>query len=262
MSDSLRAETEEILEAGRARIRAEAEAVDTIAACLDESFVSAAALIRSSPGKVITAGAGTSGPTAARLAHLLSVSGTPALTVHPADALHGTLGAVTEGDVVLVISKGGRSAEINEFARLAAARGAAIIALTGDGSSELAAAATVAAVLPHTAQGDPGGVIAMGSSLAVAAWGDALATVLMQISGYPWEDVLGTHPSGAVGHRQTLPDPLPRLPEPGGAAAAATTSAASASASASTAASTAASTFGGADGAPGVSVPPDDRSDT
>lgn len=222
MSDSLTAEAEEILDAGRARIRAEAEAVATIAAGLDESFVSAAALIRSSPGKVITAGAGTSGPMAARLAHLLSVSGTPALTVHPADALHGTLGAVTEGDVVLVISKGGRSAEINEFARLSAQRGAAIIALTGDGSSELAALATVPAVLPHTAQSDPGGVIAMGSSLAVAAWGDALATVLMQISGYPWEDVLGTHPSGAVGHRRSLPDPLPRLPDPGGAAGAGT----------------------------------------
>ena len=68
---------------------------------------------------MVTVGVGTSGPVARRMAHLLSTSGTPSLFLHPGDALHGGLGAITAADVVLAISKGGGSAELNEFIRLA-----------------------------------------------------------------------------------------------------------------------------------------------
>jgi D-arabinose 5-phosphate isomerase GutQ len=208
------ADSEGLLRAGRSRISHEAEALHLVGDSLDESFVAAVRLIRAAPGKVVTVGVGTSGPVARRMAHLLSTSGTPSLFLHPADALHGGLGAITAADVVLAISKGGGSAELNEFIRLAKTRGAAVLVLTAKAESPLAGAADVAVVLPQTPDSDPGGIIAMGSSLAAAAWGDALAIVLMQISGYSWEQVIDAHPSGAVGQREQLPAALSRLPDP------------------------------------------------
>lgn len=205
---------EVLLSAGRRRIFDEADALRLIGDSLDESFVSAVRLVRRASGKVITVGVGTSGPVAQRMAHLLSTSGTPSMFLHPGDALHGGLGALAAGDVVLAISKGGGSAELNEFTKLAKDRGVALLVVTAKGNSPLARAADVPVVLPQTGDSDPGGVIAMGSSVAVAAWGDALAIVLMQISGYDWEQVIGAHPAGAVGQPQQLPAALPRLPDP------------------------------------------------
>ena len=209
-----RDDSEGLLKAGRSRIFDEAEALRLIGESLDESFVAAVRLIRMARGKVVTVGVGTSGPVARRMAHLLSTSGTPSLFLHPGDALHGGLGAITATDVVLAISKGGGSAELNEFIRLAKTRGAAVLVLTARAESPLARAADVAVILPQTHDSDPGGIIAMGSSLAAAAWGDALAIVLMQISGYSWEQIIDAHPSGAVGQREQLPAALGRLPDP------------------------------------------------
>jgi D-arabinose 5-phosphate isomerase GutQ len=211
---SNQAVSEDLLTAGRNRIFDEAEVLRLVGDSLDDSFVAAVRLIRMAQGKVVTVGVGTSGPVARRMAHLLSTSGTPSLFLHPGDALHGGLGAITAVDVVLAISKGGGSAELNEFIRLAKTRGAALLVLTARAESPLARAADVAVVLPQTPDSDPGGIIAMGSSLAAAAWGDALAIVLMQISGYSWAQVIDAHPSGAVGQREQLPAVLSRLPDP------------------------------------------------
>jgi D-arabinose 5-phosphate isomerase GutQ len=211
---SNQAVSEDLLTAGRNRIFDEAEVLRLVGDSLDDSFVAAVRLIRMAQGKVVTVGVGTSGPVARRMAHLLSTSGTPSLFLHPGDALHGGLGAITAVDVVLAISKGGGSAELNEFIRLAKTRGAALLVLTARAESPLARAADVAVVLPQTPDSDPGGIIAMGSSLAAAAWGDALAIVLMQISGYSWDQVIDAHPSGAVGQREQLPAVLSRLPDP------------------------------------------------
>jgi D-arabinose 5-phosphate isomerase GutQ len=211
------ADIEGLLLAGRNRILDEAEALRLVGESLDESFVAAVRLIRMAQGKVVTVGVGTSGPVARRMAHLLSTSGTPSLFLHPGDALHGGLGAITAADVVLAISKGGGSAELNDFIRLVKSRGAAVLVLTAKAESALARAADVAVVLPQTPDSDPGGIVAMGSSLAAAAWGDALAIVLMQISGYGWDQVIDAHPSGAVGQRKELPAALPRLPDPAAA---------------------------------------------
>jgi D-arabinose 5-phosphate isomerase GutQ len=205
---------EALLGSGSRRILEEVEALRLIADSLDESFVAAVRLIRRATGKVVTVGVGTSGPVARRMAHLLSTTGTPSLFLHPGDALHGGLGAIGTGDVVLAISKGGGSAELNEFIGLAKSKGAAVLVLTARGESPLKRAADVVVVLPQTADSDPGGIVAMGSSLAAAAWGDALAIVLMQISGYSWDQVIDAHPSGAVGQREQRPAALSRLPDP------------------------------------------------
>lgn len=193
-----------LLASARALIRAETAGLAALEAQLGESFLAAVEVLLRTRGKVLTAGVGTSGEIARRMAHLLAVTGTPSLFVHPADGLHGRLGAVTREDVVIAISKGGESDEVNEFARRAGARGAFIIALTGDRSSSLAQIADLAVELQSNPEAEPGGIIAMGSTLVTAAWGDALAVVVRELRGYAWDTVLFTHPGGAVGQNALL----------------------------------------------------------
>jgi D-arabinose 5-phosphate isomerase GutQ len=192
-----------LLEVGRARVVAEIAALATLESQIDDRLVAVARILLEATGKVVPVGVGTSGVTARRLAHLLSVTGTPAIFLHPADGLHGSLGAIEPGDVVIAISKGGQSAELNEFTRRAKTRGARIIVLTSTDGTELAALGDVTVALPTPDGADPGGVLAMGSTLIASAWGDALAAALMDARGYSWATVLYTHPGGAVGHLAT-----------------------------------------------------------
>ena len=183
----------------RETIRQDAAAVLAAEAAIDDGFMRAVELLLVCQGKVLVAGMGTSGATARRIAHLLSVGGTPSLYVHPADGLHGGLGAVTGSDVVVAISKGGQSGELNEFAERAKGRGATVVAMTAEPDSTLAALADAVILVRTPIEADPGGMIAMGSALANCAVGDALVVVLMRLRDYPWQAFEFTHPGGAVG---------------------------------------------------------------
>ena len=185
-------------QSARDLIAAEAEALAVVARSLDGSFDEAVELVKAVTGKVVVIGSGTSGAVARRMAHLLSVCGTPSFFLIAADGLHGTVGAVSTGDLVIAISKGGESAELSQFVSLATDRGAQSMALTANLASPLATQVDLAVCIDSSAA-DPGGVIAMGSTLATAAWGDALAIALMKERGYGWEAVLHSHPGGAVG---------------------------------------------------------------
>lgn len=206
-----KSEQEDILEAARAAIRREAAGVLAVADQVNETFLEVADLLFSCSGKAFIAGSGTSGSIARRMAHLLSVSGTPSVFVHPMDALHGTMGAFAAGDVLIVISRGGETAEINDLMVLAQKRGLPVIGLTAEPDSTLGKGADITVILETVGEGDPGGVIAMGSTLVTAVWGDALAYVLMRRKGYGWDQVLETHPAGAVGKVSELPEALSPL---------------------------------------------------
>ena len=182
-------------------VLAEADALRSLAVILPSLLPNLIEALMTTTGKVITIGVGTSGAIARRMAHLLSLTGTPALYVHPSDGVHGSLGAVAVGDTVLALSKGGDSDEVNTFAGRASVRGARVVAVTTRTDSPLATIADVVVALPQVGQEDPGGIIAMGSTLAVAALGDAVALTLMQRRGYSWDSVLYAHPGGAVGKR-------------------------------------------------------------
>lgn len=209
MAEAATMDAEALLGTARALVEREAAAVSAVASALDVQLVRTARLCLAAPGKVVTVGVGTSGPIARRLAHLLSTTGTPSLFLHPADGLHGSLGAIADGDVVIAASKGGRSTELNDFLTKARQRGAQVVALTVATDSPLSALADLVVTLPDTPGADPGGIAAMGSSLVAAAWGDALAIVLMQLSGYDWDAVLDSHPSGAVGQLVGAADESP-----------------------------------------------------
>lgn len=201
----------DVLAAARDVIRREGRGVIDVADRLDETFVAVVKLLGACTGKVFVTGSGTNGAVARRMAHLLSVCGTPALFLPGMDALHGTMGAVVAGDVLITISRGGESTELNDLSARVKQRGVPVVAITATSGSTLARLADVAVVLESGDEIDPGGVIAMGSTLVAAAWGDALAYVLMRLRGYGWDEVLFTHPAGAVGQIGTLPDELPGL---------------------------------------------------
>jgi arabinose-5-phosphate isomerase len=187
------------LETASQVIRADAEAVLAALSGVDETFIAVAELLVQCSGKVLVTGSGTSGAIASRAAHLLSVGGTPAFYLSPADGLHGGLGVLKPEDIVLALSKGGSSAELNEFCARAKSLCTCVIAITASPESELARLAkhVIRQTLP--AKSELGGVLATGSSLAAAALTDALVEVCRVARGYSWDKLLYTHPAGAVG---------------------------------------------------------------
>jgi D-arabinose 5-phosphate isomerase GutQ len=204
----------QVIDAAREFVAAEAAALADLVPQLDETFVRVAHMLQGVVGKVVLTGAGTTGYMAHRTAHLLSVSGTPAFYLNPTDALHGSMGAVREEDVLIAISRGGESAEVNELVRLLQVENVAVVGITCAPESTLSRSADIAVVLRETPDADPGNLLAMGSTLVQGAWLDALTLVLMRARRFSWEKVHASHPSGAVGLLSTLPAPVEPLELP------------------------------------------------
>src|SRR5690349_18421771 len=184
----------------------ESRALSALVGAVETGVVEVARRVLATPGKVVTTGSGTSGIMAERLAHLLSVCGTPSVYLPAMDALHGGMGAVTGDDLVLAISKTGQSHELTGLTQRLCARGVSVVAVTESPDSPFAAAASLVVPLPATAPGaDPGDMIAMASTLAVGAWGDAVAVVAMALRGHTMRDVVDSHPAGGVGMRGHRP---------------------------------------------------------
>ena len=181
-------------------IRLEAEAVARVADQIDDSIVGLADLIGQLSGKVITSGLGTSGTIARRMAHLLTVTGTPSFFLSPSDGLHGRSAVGVPGDMLIAISKGGESDELVEMAAIMRERGVAIVAMCANRENSLARHADYIALV-DSSSADPGGIVAIGITLAQGAYGDALALMLMERRGYSWAEVVQSHPGGAVGKR-------------------------------------------------------------
>ncbi|MBN9104490.1 MAG: SIS domain-containing protein [Propionibacteriaceae bacterium] len=205
---------QEFLDLATERIAIEAGGIQAVAGVFDEATDEIVALLYGCSGKVFVTGSGTSGTIARRMAHLFSVSGTPSVYMQPSDALHGTMGALVEGDVLIAISKGGGSDEINDLCARAKERGVKIVALTSERGSVLASLADHVQIFEVGDQVDPGNLIAMGSTLMHAVWGDCLAVALMRMRGYTWSEVVFTHPLGAVGKMGELPDAMGTLSAP------------------------------------------------
>jgi D-arabinose 5-phosphate isomerase GutQ len=179
----------------------EAQGIRALGDQMDEGLDEVVDLLYHCRGHVLVTGAGTSHAMAQRLAHLLSCSGTPALCVSAADSLHGASGAVTANDVVYAISKGGRTAEINQFVEIAKARGARVVVQTEAPDSPLGQLADAVYRIRAVGDVDLYGMIATGSSLVNGAAGDVLCVLLMERRGYTRDQFGQTHPGGAVGEK-------------------------------------------------------------
>jgi arabinose-5-phosphate isomerase len=191
----------DIVARARLVVEREAEAVRALGHQLGGSLAEVLDLMLSCEGHILVAGMGTSHAMAQRFAHLLGCCGTPALCLDAADSLHGGAGAITARDVLFVISKGGRSAEINTLAEIARARGAKIISQTENPDAPLGRMSDVVLNVRAAEGIDPYGMIATGSSLVNGAVGDVLCVLLLERRGYSLEEFAVTHPGGDVGRR-------------------------------------------------------------
>lgn len=205
----------DLIEAAIERVQAEAAAVAETAQVFDASTVAIVRLLATLPGKAYVSGAGTSSAVARRMAHLFSVCGAPAHFLHPDDALHGCMGALRAGDALIAISRGGGSDDLVALTERARERGVTVVVLTNTPDTAMTRLADHVQVFPTPPDADPGNLLAMGTNLMHAAWGDALAILLMRLRDYGWGEVLFTHPSGSVGDLHEAPAPLPplRLPD-------------------------------------------------
>jgi arabinose-5-phosphate isomerase len=187
-----------MLAGARALIRAEGEALLQTADRLDDRFIQAVTLVAACQTKIIVTGAGTSGAMAQRLAHLLATCGITAFYIPPGDALHGESAMIGAGDVLIALSKAGKSADLNSFARIARERGASVMAWTAAPQSELASLASLVVHLdvPESAEGE--GLLPFGSTLAVGALGDALTLMAKQMRGFNLGTLAQTHPLGGA----------------------------------------------------------------
>ena len=193
--------TPSVLEFGREILNDEARALDALADSLGGEFERAVGLILDCKGKLIVSGLGKSGHIARKIAATFASTGTTATFLHLAEAIHGDLGMAARGDVALLISQSGETAElepvIDHFARI----GIPIIAITGNAGSMLAGAAAAPLVLPHWHEVGPEAVAPTSSTTMTLALGDALAMTVMRQKGFTRKDFGRLHPGGSLGAR-------------------------------------------------------------
>jgi arabinose-5-phosphate isomerase len=186
-------------------LRIEAAALTDAANRLDEvQFKQAVDVVLSATGKVHVLGTGTSGAIARKVAATLTSTGTPAVFLHPGDALHGGLGIVTAGDVAVAVSNSGETAEIVAVLPYLESRGVPVVAIVGNPSSALARAAAAVLDARADAEACPLGLAPTSSTTLALALGDALAVALMDSKGVTQAAFASNHPSGRLGRRLTL----------------------------------------------------------
>ena len=188
-----------------ALLRMEADAITRTAARLSpEEVERAVGLLAACRGKVVTVGVGKSGHVAQKVAATLTSTGTPAVFLHPSDALHGGIGLVNGGDVLIVISNGGETEEVLELLPYMQHRRASVIAVVGNLSSTLARRADVVLDASVEQEACPLNLAPTTSTTVALAVGDALAMTLMRVKRLTPEDFAMNHPGGRLGKRLTL----------------------------------------------------------
>lgn len=189
------------LEHARSVIDAEAEALRRLAQRLDERFMAAVELCERASGRVVVCGLGKSGHAGRKIAATLSSTNSPSVFLHATEALHGDLGGLCAGDVLIAIAKSGTTPEVIKVVTVARDRGIPVIALTNEPESELAALSTVVLLLAVESEADPNDLAPTSSVLATLALGDAIALTLMRRRGDGPASFAEHHPGGALGQR-------------------------------------------------------------
>jgi len=185
-------------------LQVEASAVAGLADRLDDTFDRAVELIVGCQGRIVVTGMGKSGIICQKLSATLSSTGTPALFMHPAEALHGDLGMIVEGDLLLAISNSGETPEVLRLLELVRRLGAGIVALTGNSDSTLARHADVHVHVGVDREACNLDLVPTASSCASLAMGDALAVACYEQRGFTSKDFALFHPAGHLGRRLRL----------------------------------------------------------
>ncbi len=193
-----------ILERARRVLEVEAQAVAALIDRLDEQFVRAVEMLYECEGRVVLTGMGKSGFIAKKIAATLASTGTPALYLHPVEGVHGDLGMIVRGDVVVAVSNSGGTPEIVEILPALRRFGVRLIALVGNLSSALAKESDVALNVGVHEEACPLNFAPTASTTAALAMGDALAVALLEKRGFKTEDLAVLHPGGQLGRRLLL----------------------------------------------------------
>lgn len=152
-------------------------------------------------GKILIAGCGTSAMAARKIAHTLCCVGCPALFLTPSDAVHGGMGVASEGDIVVLLSKGGVTKEINDLIMPGKERGATIIGVCENENSQLAIESDIFFKVKISKEADDFNMLATSSTLSVISIFDAIAIAITRVRGFTKDEFAIIHPHGAVGER-------------------------------------------------------------
>ena len=182
-------------------LRLEADAILGLIPKLDERFDRAVELLRACAGRVIVTGMGKSGLVGRKIAATLASTGTPAYFLHPAEGVHGDLGMVARGDVVLALSNSGETDEMLAIVPTLKRLGVSIVLLTGNRTSTLAQQCEVVLDVSVAEEACPMNLAPTSSTTAALAAGDALAMALLEVRGLRPEDYAALHPRGTLGWR-------------------------------------------------------------
>lgn len=189
------------IESASKYLREEAQAVLDLIPYLDESFDSVCKLILSCKGHIVVSGVGKSGHVAAKVAATLASTGTPAVYINALDALHGDLGMICQGDILLLISNSGNTDELLRMVAAIEERHIPIIAMTGDSDSILSRHSDYHILVKVEREACPLNLAPTSSTTAAMAMGDALACVLMEMRDFKANDFAMFHPGGSLGHK-------------------------------------------------------------
>ena len=185
-------------------VRLEAESVTMLMKYIDVAFVAAVKIIHESKGRVVVSGIGKSAIIAQKMVATFNSTGTPALYMHAADAIHGDLGMIQPDDVTIVISKSGNSPEIKVLVPLIKNFGNPVIGICGNESSFLATRADLFLNTTVEKEACPNNLAPTTSTTVQMVMGDALAVSLLQLKGFTDKDFARYHPGGALGKRLYL----------------------------------------------------------
>jgi arabinose-5-phosphate isomerase len=204
MDDSRKSSDIDIVKIGKQVIKIESHAVANLESRIGENFRKAVEILLNCEGRVIVSGMGKSGIIAQKIASTLTSTGTAALFLHPAEGVHGDLGAVMKEDVVICISKSGNTEEILRLLPMFRRQGVPILAMTGNMDSPLARRSDTALDVSIKEEACPYDLVPTASTTVTLVMGDALAMALFQKRGFSVEDFVQFHPGGDIGKRLLL----------------------------------------------------------
>lgn len=189
------------IEVAKNVLKIEADAILEVSKALDESFVKAVDLLFSCKGKVVITGMGKSGIICRKIAATMSSTGTPAIFMHPAEAIHGDLGLISEGDVVIAVSYSGETEEILSLAEVLKRIGIPLISMTGNPDSTLSNISDINLNIKISKEACPLNLAPTASTTATLALGDALSMALLIRKGFKEDDFALRHPGGSLGKK-------------------------------------------------------------
>ncbi len=188
-----------IIEQAKRVLMIESKAIEALVGRIGEDFVQAVELIYKCSGRVVVTGMGKSGIIGKKIASTLASVGTPALFLHPADGIHGDLGMVTKGDVIICLSNSGETEELLKLLPVIKRFNIKLIAITGNTKSTLARSGDVVLDVSVNEEACPWDIVPTASTTATLAMGDALAIALLDKKGFSKEDFAIFHPGGSLG---------------------------------------------------------------